>query len=166
MRSTSVVSPYSEMRLALIHICQARKKNSAPTTACTSRCSVSTARVGSMRSMKSMVTCSSACETSGSPAKIRTSSISSVISNAPRIGRLPGEEEGDHHRPRDLERAAKGGVKKIACDDVDDRQAHQGEKERGGRDAKNRIAPPLPATLGLGHPRSLTRRARYLRSAE
>ena len=45
-------------------------------------------RRGSMRSMKSMVTCSSACDTSGRPAKISTSRISSVISKPPRIGRL------------------------------------------------------------------------------
>src|SRR6266571_6884493 len=38
------------------------------------------ARAGSMRSMKSIVTCSSACETSGSPAKISTSKVSSVTS--------------------------------------------------------------------------------------
>ena len=43
---------------------------------------------GSILSMKSMVTCSSACETSGRPAKISTSSVSSVISNPPRIGQL------------------------------------------------------------------------------
>ena len=41
-------------------------------------------RGGSMRSMKSIVTCSSACDTSGRPAKISTSSISSVTSKPPR----------------------------------------------------------------------------------
>ena len=38
--------------------------------------------------MKSMTACSSANDTSGSPAKISTSSISSVTSKAPRTGRL------------------------------------------------------------------------------
>ena len=39
-------------------------------------------------SMKSSVTCSSAREASGSPAKISVSSSSSVISKAPRSGQL------------------------------------------------------------------------------
>src|SRR3954469_19955695 len=80
--------------------------------------------------------------------------------------RQPGEDQHEQHELGDLKGAADRAVEKIACDDVDERQAHQGEKESGGGDAEDRIAPPLPATLGLGHPRSLTRLARYLRSAE
>src|SRR5262249_6208582 len=76
------------MRPALMITCHVRKKNTAATTAWTARISIGSAAAGSMRSMKSIVTCSSACDTSGSPAKISTSSRSSVISNAPRIGRL------------------------------------------------------------------------------
>src|SRR3954452_25347466 len=55
-------------------------------TTCIARTHARAIHSGRMRSMKSIVTCSSACDTSGRPAKISTSKPSSVISNAPRIG--------------------------------------------------------------------------------
>jgi hypothetical protein len=76
------------MREALIHTCQERKNMIAAQMPCMMRIHAPRSRGGSRRSMKSMVTCSSACDTSGSPAKISTSSVSSVISKPPRIGRL------------------------------------------------------------------------------
>ena len=68
--------------------CQARKSMTAAQTASTSRRRTARAPAPSILSMKSMVTCSSACDTSGRPAKMSTSSISSVISNDPLSGRL------------------------------------------------------------------------------
>jgi hypothetical protein len=72
----------------LIHTCQARKNMIAAQIACIARIQARRMPSGRMRSMKSIVTCSSACDTSGRPAKIRISSPSSVSSKAPRIGRL------------------------------------------------------------------------------
>src|SRR5260221_295125 len=73
---------------ALSQTCQARKNITAAHSKCTARTTTAVARGVSTRSMKSMVTCSSACDTSGRPAKISTSSISSVTSKPPRNGKL------------------------------------------------------------------------------
>src|SRR5262245_45565709 len=76
------------MRSALSHTSQARRNMTAAHRACTAPSSRRWRRGPSTRSMKSMSACSSAYDTSGSPAKIRTSNISSVTSKAPRTGRL------------------------------------------------------------------------------
>src|SRR3989449_5406496 len=88
MRSTSVASRYAQIRSALSHMSQVSKNMTAAHTSCTARSSPRRARAPRSRSTKSMSACSSAHDTSGSPAKISTTSMSSVTSNAPLTGWL------------------------------------------------------------------------------
>src|SRR5262249_14281770 len=73
---------------ALIHTRYASPKNKRPQTRSTKRRKSKRPLLPSAMSMKSSVTCSSARDASGSPAKISVSSNSSVISKAPRIGQF------------------------------------------------------------------------------